>query len=143
MTFTTRPRIDILDDGEFVLADNFKFRFPWDESQFVLIPKGYRTNFASIPGPLRAFISPIDPDIVTASVVHDWLVQEFGERQNTMHPCIYSDADGLKKVIDTRIDWNQAATIMRKIMKHEKASRFKRALVYNSVRLHGKLQGKE
>jgi len=110
------PKITII-KGNFYLLEEFRYYFPWKPDQYIVIPKGYRTNFASIPWYGRIFISPIDPDIVIAALVHDWLVQEFNVHYYSrvaksgidIKPIIYQKPDN---IIDFQISWNQSATIM-------------------------------
>ena len=46
--------------------------------QWVKIPKGTRTNFASVPKWAHWLIDPDAHDIALAALVHDCLVGEFG-----------------------------------------------------------------
>ena len=112
------------------------YRLPLDHRQYVMIPEGYETNFASIPWFVRWLISPIDPDLVLAAIVHDWLVQEHGTRAQ-FPPVLYVEDVTGEHVFIERVDWSQAATIFRKIAKHEGASPLKRFAVYQAVRMHG------
>ena len=65
--------------GAFILEEAFKYHFPWKPAEYVVVPEGYKTNFASIPWAARWLVSPIDETILIAALIHDWLVQEFGE----------------------------------------------------------------
>lgn len=143
------PRFEILPDGKFLLVEDFKYVFPWTSEedgmvQFVRIPRGFVTNFASVPSILRAFISPIDPDILIAAVVHDYLVNEFeteGVGTPEIYRKIYTDDGDVKIHIDRDVYWNKAIYIMRQIMEHEyNAPKWKQFSVYSAVRTYGRIR---
>ena len=125
-----------LKKGRFYLKRELTYRLPWDHHQYVRIPERYETNFASIPWFLRWVVNPIDPHLVMAAVVHDWLVQEHGTRAQ-FPPVLYVEDITGENVFIERVDWSQAATIFRKIAKYEGASPLKRFAVYQAVRLNG------
>lgn len=124
-------------EGKIILADSFQYRFPWKTDEYVVVPMGYRTNFASIPWIARWLISPIDRHIMIAAIVHDWLTLEFRVRPAGYYPMIFTDKNGLEQVSDVHVSWDQAATIMKKIMHFEGAGRLKRMSVYLAIRLWG------
>ena len=43
------------------------------QGRMITVPEGFTTDFASIPGPLRAIYSPTDHGFRKASVIHDFL----------------------------------------------------------------------
>lgn len=79
----------------------------------IIVPKGFRTNFASIPACLHGFVDNDSSDIREASVVHDYLysLQYFNRRL--------------------------ADDILKEAMRCLGAPWWKRCLVYRSVRLAG------
>lgn len=134
------PRFTLDARRRFVLLEDYVYRCPWNPLQFVVIPKGYRTNFASIPALARWLVSPIDPHIVVGALVHDWLVQEFPFETDrlTAVPWLYERAsDDDVRVARKRLDWADAAWYMRAIMAAEEAPSWKRFVVYAGVRLYG------
>lgn len=81
--FLTRLRTEILPPSEvkgrqiyllvqdFVVDSNLMGR--------IVIPAGFKTDFASIPRAAFWYIDPEDPVILYASVVHDWLYSMVGK----------------------------------------------------------------
>ena len=80
----------------------------------IIVPKGFQTDFASIPRLFWNIVSPESPYIREASVIHDWLYTQ--------------------KVIYTR---KQADEILRAAMIELGASRYLAGIVYWSVRIFG------
>lgn len=135
-----RPVVEIADDGTFRLAHEWRYNIP-GSMDYVLLPEGMRTNFATIPAVARWLISPIDPDIVIAALVHDWLVGEFLEGYMGKSACIFEQGSGVF-VTRYKPSWSMSAKIMRWIMKAEGAPWWKRTAVYLAVRAHGIIQRK-
>jgi hypothetical protein len=132
------PKIEIR-SGKFYLTEEYKYIF--DDGKYVVVPEGYETNFASIPWYFRWLINPIDPEIVVAALVHDWLVQEWGDTDKNIPSSIFTDNEygGVYDIVD----WNQAAAVLREIMSECSAPLWKRQCVYLAVRIHGILKGKK
>jgi hypothetical protein len=63
-----------------VLIDDWLYCYP-ETGEVFLVPRGYETDFASIPGAVRWAISPFG-NHAEAAVIHDWLyaVGEEGQR---------------------------------------------------------------
>lgn len=80
----------------------------------ITVPKGFSTDFASIPKLFWNILSPESPHIREASVIHDWLYTQ--------------------KVIYTR---KQADEILRGAMIELGASKLLANIVYWSVRICG------
>lgn len=142
--WNSNPVFEVRRDGMFELTSNFLFVMPWSNfylRDVVEIPRGYPTNFASIPALARALVSPIDPDIIHAAWVHDYLVQEFCKSE-LFPPVIKRYVNG-ELVGRKRPDWNEAAFLFRRIMKEMGAPAWKRGICYAGVRIHGRLQGKK
>ena len=79
MSSFTDPLIIIDEGGEdFTLAERFRYRVGGlNSNEIVDVPKGFRTNFASVP---RIFWNIIPPDGKhgKAAVVHDYLYSTHG-----------------------------------------------------------------
>lgn len=103
------------------------------ENVTLRIHKGTSTNFASIPWFVRWVISPLDPVIALPAIVHDALVNEFGDGVVTI---IYSN--GSTQSV-TNVDWKTAADTLLGLMKRcpGKLNYFKAHYVYSSVRAYG------
>lgn len=64
---------------EFILERDFHIRYCCrDSTKSFLVPKGFRTNFASSPRVLWSILSPLD--ICFASLVHDYLYSRNGQK---------------------------------------------------------------
>lgn len=111
------------------LVSEFDYAVPGTDYR-VEITAGFATNFASVPWYARWLISPVDPTIRIAALVHDYLVGEFTD------PGVIIHDDGRESIVD----WNQAAAILRRIMESDGARTWKRQAVYWAVRLHGWLK---
>jgi len=137
------PELYLDDDGLFALAEEYVLYLTSDDgkTRFIRIPKGYKTNFASIPGIMRAFISPIDKDIAKAALGHDFLTAEFGEVEGYPRAIMVIDQDG--SVVYDPVDWKQAIATMRKIMTEDNAPKWKSRAVYIMVRLYGFIKHKK
>ncbi len=56
-----------------------EFRYESDAFGLIVVPKGFTTDFASIPRPAFWYIDPEDPQILFPSVVHDYLYTRRGD----------------------------------------------------------------
>lgn len=68
-------------------------------------PKGFKTDFASIPNPLRGLIDEDESDIRDAAVIHDWLYSK-GEI-----PRIEADKVLRAAMIDLGASWFKANVV--------------------------------
>lgn len=118
------PIFELIDRGEFEMKELWAYDFPWTAAGVVIRP-GFITNFASIPWAARWVVSPIDPTICKAALVHDYLV---GESTGIKGRVVYTHGSS------RTMNWHQAAEILRQIMAAEGASWWKRTLVYRAVR---------
>lgn len=142
--WNSNPVVEVRRDGLFELTENFLFVAPWSDQVVrieVEIPRGYCTNFASMPALARLLVSPIDPDIIRASMVHDFLTQEFGQFQMFRPEVKEYHLDTL--VARHRLKWNESAFMLRAIMKYDGAPAWKRGIVYAGVRIYGWLKGRK
>lgn len=88
----------------------------------VVIPKGFATDFASVPGLAKWFVDDDAKEILYPSVLHDWLYSRMGTLP-----------DGRTYTRE------QADTALRDAMASCGASWFKRATVFRAVRIGGAL----
>lgn len=79
----------------------------------IVIPKGFQTDFASIPKVLWSFVSPMDDQLMLPALLHDFLYRsEFYSRKES--DCIFYDA-----------------------LRYQYVSIWKATLMYYTVRLAG------
>jgi len=95
----------------------------------VTVPAGTYSNFGSVPWYVRWLISPVDPTLMIAAILHDYECGEHGQPTT---------------------DWRTAAKHMRAVMKYFNrydpapswCRRAKRHLVYRGVMLNGLIKGR-
>ena len=109
----TKLLVKDLMNGKFELFFNYVYR---TKEYIIKVPKGFVTDYASIPKLLRVIVLPYGKHS-GASVVHDWL---------------YSSNCNLD------ISREKADKIFLEILKEEKVSFLLRALMYFAVRKFGK-----
>ena len=109
----TKLLVKDLMNGKFELFFNYVYR---TKEYIIKVPKGFVTDYASIPKLLRGIVLPYGKHS-GASVVHDWL---------------YSSNCNLD------ISREKADKIFLEILKEEKVSFLLRALMYFTVRKFGK-----
>ncbi len=82
----------------FELYEEFEFYMDWEEGirQIITVPKGFRTDFASIPLPLRVILSPIGRH-GKAAVLHDYLC-EYGTMSRKDADRVFLEAMKVKDV---------------------------------------------
>lgn len=103
-----------------------------DGSTFAFqIPKGFKTDFASIPRPLWFFIAPSDESILVASIAHDYL---YSKKKITG---FILENGKLKSKVTIRPTRLLADMILREKMKSFKAGIITRNLVFLAVRSLG------
>ena len=101
-----------------LLAD---FSYQSDSLGFtVTVPKGFHTDFASIPRAVWSWMDPEDPAICWASVIHDYLYSLSGELPG-QHVISREQADGT----------------LREAMAVCGATEFQQIAVYDAVRIGG------
>jgi len=126
-----QPSLVPTDNGLWRLTDTWHAKLP--DGRYIAVPRGVKTNFASIPWFGRWLVSAVDPTLAEPAIVHDYLVGEFTD-QTGWQPLIHNP-DG--SVEDSDIDWRQAAAILRWMMEDRGAKRWKRQAVYWAVRVAG------
>lgn len=97
--------------------------------EYVDMPAGTKTNGGTIPWWARWIVDPHDPQFVTAFLVHDYLVGEWGQRG------LLWGADG---TIARKVTWGKAAFCLKYVALQNGAKSWKAELVYNIVNLYGK-----
>lgn len=132
------PKLEVINGG-FYLTE--KFRYTFRNRKYVVVPSGYRTNFASIPAVGRWLISPIDPQITVAALVHDWLTNEFDPINYANYDKVICTGEQPTVLMDV-VSWEQAVAILRQIMLEDGAPLWKRQVVYLSVRAYGIIKRK-
>lgn len=107
------PLIAEYEDGRnWVIYEEFIYVSP---RITVHIPKGFETDFASIPASLRWWMSPTDKRIGKPSIIHDWIYRN-------------------PNILFTR---QEADNELREAMKCVGANTFDRNVVYWAVRAGG------
>ena len=109
----TQLLVKDLMNGKFELFSDYVYK---TKEYFIKVPKGFVTDYASIPKLLRAIILPYGKHS-GASVVHDWL---------------YSSNCNLD------ISRERADKIFLEILKEEKVNFLLRTLMYTAVRKFGR-----
>ena len=112
--FPTDPMIRRPDpEGEWELCEAL---YVYDGKRLFSIPKGFKTDLASIPRIVRPFMETCDLG-VAAPIAHDWQYRR-GDHG------LYTRA--------------QADDLFRRMMKHEGVAAWRRTLAYLAVRLFGR-----
>jgi hypothetical protein len=137
-------RPQVTEDGAsyFQLVEDWKVTL--DDGTWLVVPKGSRSNFASVPWFFRWIISSTDPVIVLPAIVHDYLV---GEWQN-YPPLLYReipDEEGVNFVVSeplyggTGYDWKASAKLFRKLALsfRGRTAHFKARLCYVAIIVFG------
>jgi len=73
--FSDIPPVKPLGNGVYQTTDIFSFYWAYGENKThnIVVPKNFRTNFASIPWFLHWFIRPDSDFIIKAALLHDYL----------------------------------------------------------------------
>lgn len=144
----------------------FNIQYTPKAKVYLLIGRGSKTNFNSIPGIARWFISPTHRALVIPSFIHDWAVSEFESNEFAValyggnyyiYRTSYAKGFNIEKsaiydlqiyigrfqenapLIRTIIKWSEAAEIYYKAAKVHKGknNRIAVTLAYNGVRVYG------
>lgn len=122
--------IRLTDNGTFLLLTDTTIQL--DDTRRVELHRGMRTDFASIPSIARALISPIDPDIAEAAIVHDYLVGQYTGVRGVVIKTLSTGAE-----VRIRYRWDDACFWLAYLMKRNGAPVWKRAIVNAAVRIYG------
>lgn len=94
----------------------------------LIIPRGFLTDFGSIPKFAQVLFSPTDPEMLSCFIFHDYLYEKNGK--------ILVISDDELKVIE--LDRYESDLIpLWRMSKKQGASYFKRFMIFNSVRAGG------
>ena len=136
--FSFHPEHIWVPKGGGVYINSHRYRFTFGD-QYIEIKAGRTTNFITVPltgwrnifinWVLDKFFSPSDSRVRAWAALHDEMVREFLDYEKVS---IHSRLSG--EITDACIDWDQAATIMRKAMA---ATWYARLIVYGLVRSYG------
>lgn len=108
---------------------------------FFHIDKGFYTNFATIPHRLKFFLNPINEGFLAASLIHDFILNEFEYLQFDLNRKILVAG----KVEDVRniFNWDSAADIFYEIMVQENSfTPVARKLIRSCVKAWARLDPK-
>ena len=117
--FTTPLVVSPQSDGRsWILWEDFTYHVGEYPSNFVVwVPKGFRTDFASVPRPFWGLISPYGKQ-GKAAVLHDWLYHM-----------------GRTEILNPEITRKEADGIFLEAMQVLGVSRWRRQAMYWAVRL--------
>lgn len=73
-----------LNERPFEIAEEFEFYSEYEKEYVITIPKGYRSNFASVPRIFWSLIPPVGR-YSKATVIHDWLIDTKRTNYFTYH----------------------------------------------------------
>ena len=115
----SKNRYETVTDNTFVI----KSTDLWYE--YVTVPKGFQSDLAAVPWIARCLIKPDDSDIIEAAIIHDYLVGQFGDKGGVRR----NDKYGIQSQ-QRQVSWEEAAHIMKRVMIHDGAPRWKKNIVY-------------
>jgi hypothetical protein len=86
-----------IDGVRWQLVTGFRYYLTDNEAgEFVDVPGGFTTNFASIPRSLRAIFSPTDKDYAQIAIVHDKLfLAPVIRTAHSARPCLFEETPGI------------------------------------------------
>ena len=120
-------RVEFIDGRVWKLLDTFRYHIGSpDSDEIVVVPRGFLTDFASIPRGLWNIFPPAGP-YAPAALVHDYLYTYAEIWQRNPIALDY----------DRRIDRKYADDAFREVMEVIGVGRIKRNLMYRGVRLFG------
>lgn len=100
------------------LQRDFVYHLPYKECNFEFrIPKGFITNFASVPKQFWNLFHPVNEDMLVASCIHDYLLGENLHIQEWVTRVV--TIDGVVFEVDKIMNGYQAADIFIEVLKKE------------------------
>lgn len=72
--FENYPSINRINDKEFKLEQEL---LVWVDDQLILIPKGFKTDLASIPSYLHWKYNPLDLSLIRPAILHDYMYRNY------------------------------------------------------------------
>lgn len=129
-SFTTPLIIKENGDGTFTLMASFMYYLNDPDGEYVEVPEGYTTDFASVPKAFHWLLPPYHPDYGKAAVVHDYLcskrlIKRPGNGSVRLCPRVEAD-----------LIFYQAAKVLG-------SPAWKRSVMWAAVRLYAVLAGKK
>lgn len=116
------------------LVEDLSFHSALLGGRDLCIPRGFVTDFASMPWWALWFLDDESPAILRASVVHDWLYATCG----LCCAAVAGPGQGMMAVAgDMRLTRRQADRVLREAMAASGATRLERWTVYLVVRVVG------
>jgi hypothetical protein len=128
------PSITYTNDGKWQLLSDYTVKYISDSRisckvESVTVPKGFRTNLASVPRIFWVFIAPFDLSLA-APIVHDYLYKNDGVIE------VFTSAHGkLFSGKEKRFTQRKADQLFYSLMKREGVSWYRRIPAYLMVRL--------
>jgi hypothetical protein len=98
----------------------------------LVVPDGFDHDFASVPRPLWALISPLDLGI--ASIVHDWLYH----RQGVVETLRWNEAAAAWEGLDVPWSRYDSDRLFARIMREQGVVRWRRRFAFVAVHYFGK-----
>lgn len=135
---TIRATGNVIFNGrtEWILFEDFSLRVPMGRSQYeFFVPAGMTTDFASIPRLFTFLISPVDPKILAAALIHDDLYKS--RSKNAVSKTIGQDTPLHTKITHQKTSRFMADAWLREIMRLYEAPLWKQFVVYYAVRGFG------
>jgi len=74
-SFTAPPAVRPMGNNKFKLLESFEYYYAVgkEDTESIIVPKGFVTDFASIPSALHWIINPTDQHIMKPAMIHDIL----------------------------------------------------------------------
>lgn len=98
-SFTTSLKGEILDNGNLLIIEEFDYYREKNNNEIIKVPKGFESDFASVPSIMRALVSPIGRHS-KPSVLHDYLCELYHVGEVSRYFCdeVFNEAMKVKKV---------------------------------------------
>ena len=120
-SFTTPLRLEYIDQDEWEILEEFDYYLDDYQIEVIRVPKGFITDFASIPRILWNILPPAGP-YGKAAVIHDYLYQSGGKISGRVKCYTKVESD----------------IIFREAMKVLGVGWLKRTLMYQAVKIFGR-----
>lgn len=117
-------KVQYLDNGVFMLLSDFSFSF--SDKHSIVVPKGFLTDFGSVPKIFQSFISPVGK-ATKAYVIHDYMLK-----------CLYDHANEINAKVDPEARALCDSFFYNALLKL-KVNKTQAKLIYYCVRIHSYL----
>ena len=98
--------VEYLNGDLWELNEDFTYidDLPKGNGSIIVVPKGFQTDFASVPRPFWGLLSPYENGVGQAGVIHDWL---YFRGSVGLQPITRSYADGvfLRVMTELGVSW--------------------------------------